>query len=252
METAARLDLLERGARAIGIALSERQLEQFAAYANALDAWNQRVNLTAVIGPEAVQTRHFLDSLSCALPVLALLNGDGAPTAIDIGSGAGFPGLPLAIAFPNLRMVVLEATAKKAQFLEHVVARLRLPTVTALPGRAEELARREEHRDVYDLAFARALAPLPVALELCLPFVRPGGRLVLPRGSDLAAQLETGHDAARELSARLHPPLPVAIEGLPANRTLVVAEKLAPTNARYPRRIGVAAKRPLGRPRLPR
>jgi 16S rRNA (guanine527-N7)-methyltransferase len=245
------LDLLAQGARELGIDLTDRQLDQFSRYAAELVEWNRRVNLTRVADPEAVRVRHFLDSLTCARPVLADLASRPAWRCIDVGSGAGFPGLPLAIAFPWLEMALLEATAKKTAFLGHVVAVLELDRVTVVTGRAEELGRDAAHRDGYDLAVARALAPLPVALELCLPFVRPGGRLILPRGSDLAAQVDAGGLAASELGARLLPPRPVDVAGLPENRTLVVAEKLAPTDRRYPRRAGVATKRPLGRPKLP-
>jgi 16S rRNA (guanine527-N7)-methyltransferase len=245
------LDLLLREAAALGIELTDRQRDQFARYATELADWNRRVNLTRVVDAEAVQARHFLDSLTCALPILAELVAGTAWACVDVGSGAGFPGLPLRIAFPSLTMVLIEATAKKARFLDHLVALLGLSGVMVLPSRAEEAARDPAHRHAYDLAVARALAPLPVALELCLPFVRPGGRLILPRGSDLGAQLEDGRAAAWELGARLEPPIPLAVPALPAGRTLVVAEKIRLTDERYPRRTGVAAKRPLGRPKLP-
>ena len=245
------LTLLARGAAELGIDLDARQLEQLDQLARELVAWNRRVNLTRVVDPEGIRVRHVLDSLTCAVPVLPELRADPGPACIDVGSGAGFPGLPLAIAFPELTMTLLEATAKKAAFLEHAVGLLGLDRVAVVAERAEVAARGAPYREAYDLAFARALAPLPVALELCLPFVRPGGRLVLPRGSDLAAQLEDGACAARELGAQLRPALPVALDGAPPGRALVVADKLAPTDARYPRRPGVAAKRPLGCPKSP-
>lgn len=240
------LGRLTRGAAEIGIALDEPALRRFGMYADELVAWNRRVNLTRVVDPEGVQIRHFLDSLTCALPVLAELAGGSAWDCIDVGSGAGFPGLPLAIAFPTLRMLLLEATAKKVEFLQHVAAHLGLSGVIPLQGRAEELARDAAHRDRYDLAVARALAPLSTALELCLPLVRPGGRLILPRGSDLPSQVDAGRRAARELGAELGPPVPLALLGAPPNRALIVAEKTAPTNPRFPRRVGMAGKRPLG------
>ena len=242
---------LAQGAAELGIDLDARQLEQLDDFAGELVAWNRRVNLTRIVDPEGIRVRHVLDSLACAGPVLPELRSAPGPTCIDVGSGAGFPGLPLAIAFPNLSMTLLEATAKKAAFLEHAVDRLGLDRVTVVAERAEVAAWGVPHREAYDLAFARALAPLPVALELCLPFVRPGGRLILPRGSDLAAQLEDGACAARELGAALRPALPIELDGAPPGRALVVADKLAPTADRYPRRPGVAAKRPLGCPKSP-
>ena len=242
---------LTRGAAELGIDLDEAQLRRFAVYAAELVVWNRRVNLTRIVDPVAIQERHFLDSLTCALPVLAELESGPSWRCVDVGSGAGFPGLPLAIAFPSLRVTLLEATSKKVAFLEHLVCVLELTGVTVLAGRAEELARDPRHRDGYALACARALAPLPVALELCLPFVRPGGLLVLPRGSDLIAQLDDGQFAAAKLGGRMRAPLPVAAGGLPPGRALVVADKLDPTDPRYPRRAGRAASRPLVRPKLP-
>jgi 16S rRNA (guanine527-N7)-methyltransferase len=166
---------------------------------------------------------------------------------IDVGSGGGLPGIPLAIAFPELQVTLLESAGKKAAFLREVVDDLGLTGVSVRSGRAEEAARDPAERDAYDLAVARALAPLPVALELCLPFVRPGGIVVLPRGSDLADQLADGEAAAEQLAARLHPPIALDDPELPPGRSLVVAEKLGPTPERFPRRPGMAAKRPLTR-----
>jgi 16S rRNA (guanine527-N7)-methyltransferase len=245
------LQTLARGANELGIPLTAQQVDQFEALTAELVGANRAMNLTRVVEVDDVQSRHFLDSLTCAIPVLTELLDGAEWTCIDVGSGAGFPGLPLAIAFPSLRVALLEATGKKARFLERVVGLLRLSRVTTVNARAEEAARDPAHRDAYDLAVARALAPLPVALELCLPFVRPAGRLVLPRGTDLPAQLDDGVAAARELGADLLPIHPVELLDLPPHRTLVVAEKRLPTAQRYPRRVGVAAKRPLGRKKYP-
>ena len=239
------LEVLARGAQQLGIDLTVGQLSLFERYASELTLYNRRINLTRIVDPDLVQTRHFLDSLTCALPVLPQLVGGAQMRCIDVGSGAGFPGLPLKIAFPALSTVLLEATSKKATFLEHVVGALGLPGVAVVNGRAEELARDASHRDAYDLAVARALARLPVALELCLPFVRPGGCLVLPRGRDAESEVDSSQVAARQLGATLRPPVELVLETLPANRVLIAADKSAPTDPRFPRRTGVAGKRPL-------
>lgn len=244
--------LLAHAAARIGIDLAAQQLGQLDLLAHEMVAWNSRVNLTGIVDPEAIRVRHVLDSLACAGPVLDTLRASPGPTCIDVGSGAGFPGLPLAIAFPGVTMTLLEATGKKARFLEHALEQLDLrDRVSVVAERAELAAREERHREAYDLAFARALAPLPVALELCLPFVRPGGRLILPRGGDLPSQIDDAVCAAHELGAALGPPLPIELDGAPPGRVLIVAEKLRPGQARFPRRVGVAAKRPLGCPKAP-
>jgi 16S rRNA (guanine527-N7)-methyltransferase len=273
------LEIVAAGAARLGITLEPTQLGQMARYVDLLLARNQRMNLTRIVEPAEVERRHLLDSLTCALPFLDRLvrtgerplpthlsgggpypqstspRGEGQAEAsvrsgwrcVDVGSGGGLPGIPLAIAFPELQVTLLESAGKKTAFLREVVDDLGLTGVSVRSGRAEEVARDPDERDAYDLAVARALAPLPVALELCLPYVCPGGIVVLPRGSDLANQLADGEAAAEQLAARLHPPIVLDDPELPAGRSLVVAEKLGPTPERYPRRPGMAAKRPLAR-----
>ena len=242
------LEIVAAGAARFGIQVAPEQLTRLARYVELLLARNQQLNLTRIVGPAEVERRHLLDSLTCALPVLDQLNGaelqGGARwNCIDIGSGGGLPGLPLAVVFPQLQITLLESAGKKATFLREVVTALGLENVAVISARAEDAARDADTRDHFDLAVARALAPLDVALELCLPFVKPGGVLVLPRGSDLELQLPAGQGAAEELAARLRTPIPLDDPELPPGRSLVVAEKLGPTPARFPRRPGIAAKR---------
>lgn len=239
------LEIVAGGAARFGIALGPAQLGLMARFVALLLERNQRLNLTRIVEPGEIERRHLLDSLTCALPVLAEGSVMAGWSCIDVGSGGGLPGIPLAIAFPGLRMTLLESAGKKAAFLQEVVAELGLANVSVRTGRAEEAARDSGERDGYDLVVARALAPLPVALELCLPFARPGGLVVLPRGSDLAGQLADGAAAAEQLAGRLRPPIALDDPDLPPGRSLVVADKLGATPARFPRRPGVAAKRPL-------
>jgi len=237
------LEIVAAGVARLGIPIVPEQLAQLAHYVEQLLARNQQLNLTRIVDPAEIERRHLLDSLTCALPALDLLTAGVAWRALDVGSGGGLPGLPLAIVFPSLQMTLLESASKKADFLREVVLALELARVTVVSARAEDAANQPDLRDRVDLVVARALAPLDVALELCLPFVKPGGLLVLPRGSDLEDQLPAGARAAEELSARLCPPVPLDDPDLPAGRSLVVAEKLGPTPARFPRRPGMAAKR---------
>jgi 16S rRNA (guanine527-N7)-methyltransferase len=241
------LELVAEGAARLGIALDAGRLDRLARFVELLLARNQQLNLTRIVEPVEVERRHLLDSLTCALPVLSELMGGVAWRCIDVGSGGGLPGVPLAIVFPALRMTLLESAGKKASFLREVVDALGLTGVAVCAARAEDAARTAEHRDSYDLVVARALAPLPVALEWCLPFAKPGGVVVLPRGSDLAAQLPDGKVAANHLAGRLRPSIPLDDVPVPPGRSLVVAEKLTPTPRRFPRRPGVAAKNPITR-----
>lgn len=238
-------DRLLAGAAELGITLTEAQQTAFVRYFHALADWNRRVNLTSVDDWDGVQTVHFLDSLSvaAALPREVLDGG----RILDVGSGAGFPALPLKIAFPRLRIALLESVGKKAAFLRAAVDLLALPDADVLHGRAEDLARRPELREAFDAVLARGLASMSVLAELTLPFARIGGLVVAQKKGDVAAELDDAAEAVRLLGGGPLATRWLRVPGLPDERALVSAPKLAPTPDRYPRRPGVPRKRPLGR-----
>ncbi|MEX2142963.1 MAG: 16S rRNA (guanine(527)-N(7))-methyltransferase RsmG [Anaerolineales bacterium] len=226
-----------------GIRISKTQLTAFDKYARELVVWNQRFNLTSITEFEQIRSKHFLDSLSCWLA----LRWQPLGLLIDVGTGAGFPGLPLKILQPELQVTLVEATAKKASFLHHIVQVLRLDGVTVLPKRAEELGQLPEHRLVYDWALARAVAPMAVLAEYLLPFVKIGGFAMAQKGKDASTEAEAAKPAIEKLGGELNEVLQVNIPGLAEERWLVVLKKTAPTPAAYPRRAGIPSKRPLGK-----
>ncbi len=234
---------LEEDARTLlGIQLSQPQINAFELYAGELIEWNQRFNLTSITDPEQIRAKHFLDSLSCWLALRQAPPG----RVIDVGTGAGFPGLPLKILQPEIQLTLVEATAKKAGFLEHMVQVLGLRDVTVLAKRAEEVGQMAEHREAYDWALARAVAPLAVLAEYLLPLVKLGGRILAQKGKGASQEIEAAKIAIEKLGSEKIDLMPVAIPGLDEERWLVVVEKTAPTPADYPRRAGMPAKRPLG------
>ncbi|PKB70851.1 MAG: 16S rRNA (guanine(527)-N(7))-methyltransferase RsmG [SAR202 cluster bacterium Io17-Chloro-G6] len=237
------MEFLIAGASQLGISLSDGQLEQFENYLRELTDWNQRANLTAITGYDEVQVKHFLDSLTVYLAAGEML---ARPVrVIDIGSGAGLPGLALKLAFPEIRLSLVESVAKKTAFLEHMTATLGLEGVSVHTGRAEDLARQELLRDAFDLAVVRGVAKLPLLLEYCLPFCKVGGRLVaLKHGGD-GRELDAAANALTELGGRIGKVATVLIEGLTDDRVVIAVEKVFPTPERYPRRVGIPAKRPL-------
>jgi 16S rRNA (guanine527-N7)-methyltransferase len=234
------MDILAAGARALGLDLTPAQLDLFARYQAILLDWNTRINLTAIAAPEDVQRKHFLDSLTC----LAVLP-PGPLRLIDVGSGAGFPGLPLILARPELSVVLLEATGKKAKFLEHVVAELGLAGVRIVNARAEEAGQDRVERERYDWAVARAVAPLPELAEYLLPLVRVGGFALAQKGRDAAAEAAGAARALKRLGGRLAEVRRVFVPGLEDERALIVVEKVTPTPKQYPRRPGEPRKNPL-------
>jgi 16S rRNA (guanine527-N7)-methyltransferase len=225
----------------LGFKLTRRQVEAFEWYAAELLDWNQRFNLTAITDPAAVGTKHFLDSLSCLL----VMRGQPPGRAVDVGTGAGFPGLPLKIVLPQIRLTLVEATAKKAEFCRHVVGSLGLEGVEVVHRRAEQIGHLPEHRQSYDWALARAVAAMPVLAEYLLPLLRLGGKAVAQKGESGPAEAHSAERAVRLLGGRVRQLVPVELPGVAETRYLVVLEKLAATPAAYPRRTGVPAKKPL-------
>lgn len=226
-------------AEAWGIPLNQRQREQFAYYSDALRSWNEQFNLTAITDPEGIAVRHFLDSLRVALSW-----GQQPRSLIDVGTGAGFPGLPLKIFHPELRLTLVESVEKKARFLQHIAGELALEHVEIVVGRAETVGRDSAHREQYDIAVSRAVAELRILAEYCLPLCRVGGRFLAPKGGQITSEVEMARGAIQTLGGKL---LAVEAVELPEiePRSLIVVEKIAPTSDQYPRAVGIPAKRPL-------
>ena len=228
---------------AAGIKLSnpERQLSQFESYYRLLVEWNEKMNLTGITERDAVYEKHFYDSLMLSEAVELVHHSSLA----DIGSGAGFPSIPLKIVYPHLKITIIDALAKRIKFLQEVVAVLELEGVSCLHGRAEEFGRKPEHRDQYDIVTARAVAKMAALNELCLPFARPGGAFVAMKGSELDAELEESRYSARQLNAVIQNTVVLKLPGEGSVRQLVVMEKRGATPKLYPRKPGIPLKQPL-------
>ena len=231
---------LTLGAAELGVVLTVHQLEQFARFCALLQEWNQRVNLTAITDTSDIYVKHFLDSLT-ALPYIP----DQAKTLLDIGSGGGFPGLPLAIARPGLRVTLLEAHARKTAFLSAMVTDLGLPNVSVVTGRAETEGHLPQFRGAFDVTITRAVDALAVLVEYQLPFLRVGGLAIALKKGDMAQEVATATHALTLLDGWLRSVEPVTLDALGDDRSVILVEKAGPTPERYPRRPGMPAKRPL-------
>ena len=237
------MQILAQGSGELGIRLTETQLDLFQAYYETLADWNRRINLTRITGLEEVQVKHFLDSLTVVLAG-PLQPGD-SPKIIDVGAGAGFPGLPLKMAFPETELVLVESVGKKAGFLEEIVTVLGLEGVEVHAGRAETLAHDASLRENFDLVLARGLARLPVLAEYTLPFCRVGGTVVTLKHGSVAAEIDQASNALRTLGGAAPQVHRVNVTGLTDDRVVVTVDKVTPTPERFPRRLGIPAKRPL-------
>lgn len=215
-------------------------IEQFVLYRRELLDWNTRMNLTAITDPDEVLIKHFLDSLS-----LLLAFDRKQACVLDIGSGAGFPGIPLKIVCPQWQVTLLEATGKRVNFLRHLIATLQLDGIDVVQGRAEEIGRREPYRAAFDLVTARAVAGLATLLEYCAPFCRVGGMIVLPKKGQIADELTKGKRAASQLGARLEADVAVALPSLTDDRRLLVWKQRKLCPAKYPRSGAAIAKQAL-------
>jgi 16S rRNA (guanine527-N7)-methyltransferase len=234
------LDLLASGARTFDLDLLPAQLEQFARYADLLIEWNLRFNLTTIVDPREIVIKHFLDSLSAVRSI-----PPGPIKLIDVGAGAGLPGIPIKLVRPEISLVLLEATRKKCDFLQAVVADLPLSDAQVINARAEEAGRLEDHREQYDIAIARAVAEMPTLIEYLLPFVKIGGCAVAQKSKEAAQETQHAAVAIVTLGGRVREVTPAVVPELNEARYLIIVEKIDRTPDKYPRRAGVPGKRPL-------
>ena len=241
---------LGEGCRQLGLTPSREQIAQFELYYRELVAWNERLNLTAITGYEEVQVKHFLDSL-VSLPLIAEELGQTLPLAnalrlVDVGTGAGFPGIPLKMMAPSLDLTLIDGTNKKILFLQELVAKLGLAGVHVTHGRAEELGRQDAYRARFDLVAARAVAPLNTLVEYLLPLVRQDGLAVIYKGPSAPQEFMAARQAIKLLGGDPVRLAPVEVPFLAERRFVILIRKVRPTAMQYPRGQGLARKKPLG------
>jgi len=231
-------------ARALIPSLADAAIAHLLAYRDLLASSAAEFNLTSIRDPEGIERRHLLESLAFG----RLLEEQGfladGTKVIDVGTGAGLPGLPMKLAWPSLEVTLMEATGKKCRFLEGVISQLALEGIDVVEARAEEMGHDAAHREGYDLVVARAVAPLPVLLEYCLPFLRTGGRLAATKGSAARSELEASGAALQALGGRLVD-TPTLESPYGPSQTVLIVEKVSQTPERYPRRTGIPTKRPI-------
>lgn len=232
---------LESGAAEFGIALDDAQINAFERYTELLLEWNQRFNLTRITEPDEIAVKHYLDSLS----VLKYVRIRGGSSLIDIGTGAGFPGIPLKIAVPTLRLTLLDSVRKRLTFLEAVVQELGLTDVRIVHGRAEDYGQDRAFRAKYDFAASRAVARLSVLCELCMPFCRTGGKFIAYKGPEADEEIAEASKAIRVLGGKLEAVYRFTLPGGDLQRSLVIVGKTEQTPKAYPRKAGTPEKEPL-------
>lgn len=233
--------LIATGTEQLGITLTDQQHDQFSVFANMLVDWNTRMNLTGITDPTEIATKHMLDSLTLA----AIHIPTEGERIVDVGTGAGFPGMPLAIAFPHAHFVLSDSLRKRIDFLDAVVHACGITNVTTLHMRAEEMGQAPEHRAQYDTAVARAVAHMSVLAEYTIPLLKNGGQLIAYKKIDNPGEIESADTALNTLGAELQQQQHVQVPGTQITHQLVRAQKIASTPEQYPRRAGKPTKKPL-------
>ena len=225
----------------LGIILNEKQMQQFYDYYEILVEWNKVMNLTGITEYEEVNEKHFVDSLS----IVKAVDISNIQSVIDIGTGAGFPGIPLKIAFPHLNIVLLDSLNKRIKFLNAVIDKLGLEKIETIHGRAEDYAKQDEYREKFDLCVSRAVANLSTLSEYCIPYVHCGGLFVPYKSGDIDEEVENSKKAIHVLGGKLQGVIKFQLPKTEIGRSFVKIEKVQNTNKRYPRKAGLPAKEPL-------
>ena len=233
--------ILEQKLGELGIKQDQNQLERFHKFYQLLIEWNKVMNLTGITEYEDVVEKHFVDSLS----IIKAIDLSGIHTVIDVGTGAGFPGIPLKIAFPHLRVVLLDSLNKRIKFLDEVISQLGLTEICTIHGRAEEYARKEEYREQFDLCVSRAVSNLSTLSEYCLPYIQVGGIFVPYKSGEIDDEVEQSKKAVRILGGNIKDIMKFELPGTDIHRSFVLIHKEQHTQKKYPRKAGIPAKEPL-------
>lgn len=234
-------DRFEEQLSQLGIQLTEVQKQQFYRYYELLVEWNKVMNLTGITEYDEVNEKHFVDSLS----VIKAVDLEKVASLIDIGTGAGFPGIPLKIAFPHLKVVLLDSLQKRIKFLDAVIEELGLQEIETLHGRAEDYAKKAEYREQFDLCVSRAVANLSTLSEYCIPYVKIGGMFISYKSGEVDEEAKQSEKAVKILGARMKDIVKFQLPGTEIGRSFVLIQKKEQTKRRYPRKAGLPAKEPL-------
>jgi len=234
-------EILEMSLISAGIEVNNQIIESFSLYMELLIKTNKEFNLTSITEPAEVIYKHFIDSLT----VIPFLNEDSDAHVVDIGTGAGFPSIPVKIIKPDYRFTLVDSTKKKINFLKMICDELNLTDVECIHARAEELARDIDYREKYDMALSRALAPLNLLLELCLPFVKVGGTFIAYKSKEAYNEIELAKKALEVLGGQITDVKEIEIPGLEGKRNLIFIKKMTAISSTYPRRPGIPQKKPI-------
>ena len=235
------VDELKIAATEYGLNLTEDQISAFNKYYELLYEWNKKINLTAITEPKDVAIKHMVDSLSCFKADLFKEN----TSLIDVGTGAGFPGLPLKIFYPSLKLTLLDSLNKRVKFLQLVVDELGLKDVEIIHARSEEAARNKKYREKFDLATARAVARLPIICEYCLPFVKDGGTFIALKGRQYEEEATQAQKAIKVLGGEISDIMPVKLPEIDDKRAVIYIKKIKSTPKTYPRKAGTPERNPI-------
>ena len=234
-------EIMQLKGKEAGLSFTAQQLEQFSAYYELLVETNKVMNLTAITEYDEVVDKHFIDSLS----LIQAIDLNQPLKVIDVGTGAGFPGIPLKIAFPQLKIVLLDSLNKRINFLNRVIETLELTDVETIHGRAEDFGRNPQYREQFDLCVSRAVANLSTLSEYCVPFIQVGGHFIPYKSGKVQEELETSRRAVTLLGGHIADCLSYSLADTDMERTLVIIEKINPTKKAYPRKAGKPSKEPL-------
>lgn len=234
-------EIFQKKLEQLNIRLEEKQLQQFDQFYELLVEWNKVMNLTGITEYEEVNEKHFVDSLA----LVKAIDIQNVETVIDVGTGAGFPGIPLKIAFPHLEVVLLDSLNKRVKFLNTVIEELGLTGIRAIHGRAEDYAKQAEYREQFDLCVSRAVANLSTLSEYCLPYIRVGGIFVSYKSGEVDEELSESKNAIGILGGMVEDTVKFQLPGTEIGRSFVKIGKVKNTGKKFPRKAGVAAKEPL-------